>query len=357
MQTIESISTGAVCHQGLVRESNEDRCFFRMFVYTGELGQEQAMIAVVADGMGGHAAGEAASERATQVVASRFSGMSSRNLSRQASPDWPVVMREAFDQTNTEVFEESRRWTGRSGMGTTLTAAVIASDVMHFGHVGDSRIYLIRNGGIMRVTQDHTWVARRVREGRMTAREAETSERRGQLTEVIGLRDTVRPEIDSIGLRPGDVIVLCTDGLTEMISDAEILAVARAGFDAQRTAARLVAAANRAGGHDNIAVVVIRCHAVQARGKSLPPKQKRKRSRKVMLAFAVVMALILTDVVYILSRYAEGGSGRRSVTQSLPQHRPQDKSLPELGGAVVGDIESGRPILDMGGRPVEVEGR
>lgn len=357
IKTIESISAGAASDPGRVRESNEDRCFFRTFVYTGELGPESALVAAVADGMGGHAAGEAASERATQVVAARFSGMSSRNLSRQTSPDWPLLMQEAFHQANRDVHEEARRWSGRTGMGTTLTAVVIAGDMLYLGHVGDSRAYLIRNGGILRLTQDQTWVAKQVREGRMSPREAERSDRRGQLMEAIGLRESVQPEINAIGLRPGDRIVLCTDGVTEMLSDAEILAVTKSGTDVQHVAARLVAAANHAGGHDNIATVIIDCRAEPPNQRVRVPMLKRRPSRWTIAALAFILALLLADAGYVLVRYSAGGSSKATADVAPRASGSVGSVLPELGERVAPQPEAAVGMVDLGGRPVEVQRR
>lgn len=355
MQVIENIRAGGACDPGLVRDSNEDRCFYRTFIFTGELGQEYGLIASVADGMGGHAAGEAASEKAVQVLASKFSRLPHTEQSRQISPDWPSLLRDAYRQANKEVYDEAARWKGRSGMGTTLTTAIIAGDVMYYAHVGDSRIYLIRNKKIVQLTEDHTWVAKCVRDGRMSRKEAMSSEKRGQLTKAIGISDVVQADIDAVGLRPGDRIVLCTDGITEMLSDAEILSIASAGTDMQKTAARLITAANKAGGYDNSAAVVISCHSEPIKQPIKLPKFKSNRTppKWAVLVLALVIALLLADAAYMAGRYF---AKPKPVATIRPIEPPPPITKHELENAAPPLSEypsSGGVILDLRGKPVE----
>jgi len=281
--------------------------------------------------------------------------MSSRATSRRPSPDWLALIREAFEQANYQVYQEAANWAGRAGMGTTLTGVIIAGDVMYLGHIGDSRAYLIRNGQTLQLTHDHTWVAKRVREGRMSEHEAQTSDRRGQLTDAIGLAAMVHAEIDAIALRPGDRILLCTDGLTETLSDAEILSITGSGKDMQRTAARLAAAANRAGGHDNCAVVVIDCRgAVERRHAPMPGRRSRKRPPPwAVAALTIVAALLLADGVYVFSHYL--GGARPAGAQIAPRPRSASTAGPlwELAPPAE-DTEVNSEMLDLGGRTVEV---
>jgi protein phosphatase len=347
MQTIGSIGAGAACDRGTVRESNEDRCFYRTFSYTGELGPERGVIAAVADGMGGHAAGEAASEMAVQIFAAKFAGMASREMSRQPSPDWPDLLRDAFEEANYEVCSEAARWAGRTGMGTTLTAVVLVDDVMYFAHVGDSRAYIIRNGQMIRLTEDHTWVAKCVRDGKMSQDEAETSDRRGQLTEAIGMRDGIHPQIDAIALRPGDRILMCTDGITEMIPEEETLSICERGSDPQKIAMRLVDSANRAGGFDNIAVVFLECLAERRNQRERARWSPKRLSRNVIVALVIIAALLLADAAYIASRYLSGPqSMRQSVTQPYPA---SDKGAPSPDGNATDP-----QMIDLSGREVGV---
>ncbi|MEN6371065.1 MAG: protein phosphatase 2C domain-containing protein [Armatimonadota bacterium] len=351
MQVIESIRAGGACNPGMVRESNEDRCFYRTFIYTGELGQEYGLIAAVADGMGGHAAGEAASERAVQVLASRFAKVSTSDQSRQISPDWPSLLRDAFNHANTEVHDEAARWPGRAGMGTTLATVIIAGDVMYFAHVGDSRIYLVRNDRIIRLTEDHTWVAQCVREGRMSAREAETSDRRGQLTRVIGLNDTVQADIDAVGLRPGDRIVLCTDGITEMLSETDISVIAGSRTDMQKAAARLIYAANRAGGYDNSAAVIISCQGEPSKLPVKLPRFNRTPPQWAVLALALIIALLLANGAYLVGRVMshEKVPSDREMTIPLPKHKT------EQSAPLSEHHSDGSGMLDLSGKPVEAD--
>ncbi|MBI2842203.1 MAG: serine/threonine-protein phosphatase [Armatimonadetes bacterium] len=349
--TVAALCAGAACDAGLVRDCNEDRCFFRTFVYTGELGSERGLIAAVADGMGGHAAGEAASERAIQVLASTFSGMSSGRVSRKSSPNWTGLIQEAFNLANSEINREAVKWSGRSGMGTTLTTAAVVDGVLYIGHIGDSRAYLVRNGGMVQLTNDHTWVAKRVREGRMTEEEAKISDRRGQLTEALGLREAIEPDVDAVHLLPGDRIVLCTDGLTEMLSDEEILAAACERGDAQRVAARLVAAANRAGGYDNVAVAVVDCLSEPDGSQFTLPKLPKRTPRWLVALLAVVVALLLADTVFIAQRYDRGP--RPPISQSSPSPASGVETLSGDGSPGVPEIST--EMLDLGRQRVEVE--
>lgn len=349
VQIIETICAGGSCHQGLVRDSNEDRCFYRTFTYTGELGQEQGLMAAVADGMGGHAAGETASERAIQVLGTQFLRIAAGEQSRQISPDWPTMLRDAFLQANTEVHNEANRWSGRSGMGTTLTAAVIAGDVMYLGHVGDSRAYLIRNGKIIRLTEDHTWVAERVKRGQMTASEAELSDRRGQLTQAIGHKDSLQPEIDAIGLRPGDRIILCTDGITEMLCDSDILSICSSGSNVNKIASKLIDTANRAGGYDNSAVVVIDCRSESFRSNLRLPKFPQRSSKWAVAALVLVLLLLLTDGIYLVSKYIGGEDEAEASTPSRSQVKPAG-----LTPSARENWGEGKKMIDLSGNPVEV---
>jgi protein phosphatase len=349
IQVIESICAGGACDPGLIRESNEDRCFYRAFNYTGELGEEQGLIAAVADGMGGHAAGETASERAVQVLAAKFSRIHPGDQSRQVSPDWPTLLREAIQQANKEVYEEAKRWSSLAGMGTTLTAVVIASDVMYIGHVGDSRAYIIRNDKIIALTNDHTWVAQRVRENRMTMEEAKMSDRRGQLTNAIGLKDTVQPDIDAIGLKPGDRIVLCTDGITEMVDDTDILAWSGSSNNPQKSANNLIAAANKAGGLDNSGVVIIRCQGETQRRKIGIPLLKQKPPVWAIAALVLIIILLAVDGIYLASRYMS-----KNNTPAEQLHPHNLRGIDSVSQPAFQQPDSDSSILDLSGKPVEV---
>lgn len=236
------VAAAGATNTGRVREVNED----------SYLVDERQGLYAVADGMGGHQAGEVAS--ATAVEALRASVASGRAIN------------DAIRDANIAVFEKAVDDPGLEGMGTTLTALVVPSfgDQLLIGHVGDSRAYLLRDGELSRVTDDHSLVEELVREGRLTAEQAEVHPQRAIITRALGVDGQVEVDVYTITVRAGDRVVLCSDGLTTMVRDRDVERMARAGNEPQRTAEELIEAANEAGGDDNITVVVVDVLEVEA---------------------------------------------------------------------------------------------
>jgi protein phosphatase len=225
---------GAATDVGRVREGNED----------GYLVDEAVGLMAVADGMGGHRAGEVAS--ATALEALRAAVNSGR----------PV--REAVEDANQAVFAKSLTDTSLMGMGTTLTAGtLVAGGTLMLAHVGDSRAYLLHDGELKQVTLDHSHVEELVREGKLTQAEAAVHPMRSVITRSIGVDEDVDVDVYPVELHPGDRVLLCSDGLSGMVHAETIAAELRREDDPNRAAQRLVDAANAAGGEDNITVVVI----------------------------------------------------------------------------------------------------
>jgi protein phosphatase len=202
----------------------------------------------VADGMGGARAGEVASAIAAEAVeeASDSGEAAEKQLERLARE----ANRRIYDLA---VTDESRR-----GMGTTLTAAKVHGDEVSLGHVGDSRAYLLRDGELEQITRDHSLVAELERTGQITAEAAEHHPQRSIITRALGPESDVEVDTYTIAGRDGDVFLLCSDGLTSMISDAELGSLLRTAGDLQGAADALVRAANQSGGKDNITVVLFR---------------------------------------------------------------------------------------------------
>jgi PPM family protein phosphatase len=223
---------GATTDIGQVREGNEDALLIRDPLYA------------VADGMGGHRGGEVASNLALQTVEQMFT-------ERQGT------LTEQVERANRAVFERSQSDRNVSGMGTTLTAALIEDGAVLLAHVGDSRAYLFRSGQLSLLTEDHTLVRRMVVEGEITETEAENHPHRSILTRALGVDGDVRVDETRIEVQDGDRLLLCTDGLTGMLSDDQIISVLKDVRDPQDAVDRLVRAANRAGGVDNITAVII----------------------------------------------------------------------------------------------------
>jgi serine/threonine protein phosphatase PrpC len=201
----------------------------------------------VADGMGGAQAGEVASRLAAAVLEEA----NGEELSRER-----VV--ELIREANRRVFRRSSEDAAASGMGTTMTVALVESqDTVAIGHVGDSRAYLVRDGRLEQLTEDHSLVAELMRSGKLSPEEAEAHPQRSVITRALGTEPDVDVDAFTVETQPGDVFLLCSDGLTTMISDDEILAVLRdSPGDLDAAARRLVEAANSSGGEDNITVVV-----------------------------------------------------------------------------------------------------
>jgi len=217
---------------GLVREGNEDSYLV-----------DEPLFAV-ADGMGGHRGGEVASQLALETVEKLF---------RKGEGD----LAEQVQEANRAVFERSVEDRQVAGMGTTLTAALVEGDRIRLAHVGDSRAYLLRDGELRRLTEDHTLVHRMVTEGEISETEAEAHPQRSVLTRALGVDMFVDVDDDVVQVRSGDRLLLCTDGLTGMVSEDEIKEMLQHVADPAEAAERLVRSANEAGGVDNITVVIL----------------------------------------------------------------------------------------------------
>jgi PPM family protein phosphatase len=217
-------------HPGRRRRRNEDS-----FVVSPPL-------FAVADGMGGAKAGEIASRLAAAAV-------------REEEADSDNVG-ELIREANRRVFERARDDAATSGMGTTMTLALVEDDHVTIGHVGDSRAYRLRDGALEQLTEDHSLVAELVRSGRLSPEEAEVHPQRSMITRVLGAEADVDVDTFSIDARPGDVFMLCSDGLTTMVEDERIVAAVEENRDdLERAAKQLIADANRSGGEDNVTVV------------------------------------------------------------------------------------------------------
>jgi PPM family protein phosphatase len=207
----------------------------------------------IADGMGGARAGEVASRLAASVLQEA----GGRQLSREELVGLMV-------EANRRVFERSNEDEETSGMGTTMTVAIVAGTTITFGHVGDSRAYRVRGGAIEQLTDDHSLVGELVRSGRLSPEEAEVHPQRSVITRALGTEPDVDVDTFAVEAEPGDLYLLCSDGLTDMLSDAEILRLLDGADDLDAAARRLVEGANSSGGEDNITVVVFELAATDA---------------------------------------------------------------------------------------------
>lgn len=202
----------------------------------------------VADGMGGHAAGEVASELAIESV---------RQILQSSTGAAEELIPAAVRHANATVWHRSRSEPALKGMGTTLTLLKLESGRCVIGHVGDSRCYLFRGKTLRQLTDDHSVVAELVRTGTLSANEALEHPQRNLLTRALGVGPDVKPDILIEEVQPGDKLVLCTDGLTSMLSDDELCEIVSSSLPPDTLASRLVHRANERGGSDNITVVII----------------------------------------------------------------------------------------------------
>jgi serine/threonine protein phosphatase PrpC len=228
------VRIGVSTHPGRKRRHNED-------TYVVE-----PPLFAVADGMGGAKAGEVASGLAA--------GALKEGRSDDMSGEERVV--DLIQEANRRVFRRASEDREASGMGTTMTVALVEPDRVIFGHVGDSRAYLIREGQIEQLTDDHSLVAELVRSGRLSPEEAESHPQRSVITRAVGTEADVDVDTFSIRPEPGDLFLICSDGLTDMVDDETIIkAIEKHRENLDEAAKALVGAANRVGGEDNITVV------------------------------------------------------------------------------------------------------
>ena len=214
----------------------------------------RAPVFVIADGMGGAQAGEVASQLAIMHFSAGLPGEDGDGAQERLA--------RAVQEANAEIHALSERDARRAGMGTTLTAAYVGAGEVSFAHVGDSRAYLLRDGELARITEDHSLVEELLRQGRLTEEEAEEHPQRSIITRALGPEPDVEVDTVTLSAAAGDVYLICSDGLTSMVSEATVAEIMR-GADAITAAAdRLVAAALDAGGRDNVTVVLFRLEDV-----------------------------------------------------------------------------------------------
>ena len=262
------ISWGSRSDVGLVRGHNEDSFFLR------------APLFVVSDGMGGHAAGEVASSIAVETIGERA----------PATAD-DVLLGAAVEAANQAVIKGAEEGIGKPGMGCTATAVLIEKNKMAVAHVGDSRVYVLHHGTLVRVTHDHSYVEELVDSGQITADEARTHPSRSIITRALGSDPDMYADHFSLEVNDGDRVILCSDGLSSMISDSELEAVAVSSATPQQAADNLVAAALTAGGADNVTVVVV---DVLNDGLADAARQRLlRRAAGVSGVIAAVLAVVL----------------------------------------------------------------
>jgi PPM family protein phosphatase len=239
---------------GMKRDHNEDSFYLPM----GE------RLAIVADGMGGHASGEIASRMAVETIVSYF-----KETEGEQQLTWPFKvdrghnqpinrMNTAIKLANQQIFDEAERKSEWHGMGTTVVSTLFLDDVLIVGHVGDSRLYRVREGGIDQITEDHSLLNDYIRMKKLSETEIATFPHKNVIVRALGMKSSVQVDILVEHPRIGDLYLLCSDGLSGMVSDTEIAGFAIEEPDLDKLCDRLIGAANENGGVDNITVVCAR---------------------------------------------------------------------------------------------------
>ena len=234
----------ATSDTGRIREQNEDFCF----ASDRPVGRLNNLF-IVCDGMGGHNAGEYASEGAVSLMV--------REIERNNTIDPYDALGQGIEAANRAIHKRSIDDPAKAGMGTTLVAATIYSEKLYVANVGDSRLYMYGDNGLIQVTRDHSYVEEMVRKGLITRDEARVHRDRNKITRAVGVLENVRIDYFDVPIKPGMQILLCTDGLTGMLSDAQIDKVLAGTDPVQDKALTLIRMANDSGGNDNITVVLI----------------------------------------------------------------------------------------------------
>ncbi|WP_350454661.1 Stp1/IreP family PP2C-type Ser/Thr phosphatase [Slackia heliotrinireducens] len=261
------LTFGSRTDVGLVRDHNEDSLVVR------------APFFAVADGMGGHAAGEVASEIAVQTLSAEApSTADADNLAR------------AVVSANRNIIRAAQSGKGRKGMGTTVTAAIVEGKRLVVAQVGDSRAYLLHEGSLQRITRDHSLVADLVESGQITEEEARVHPNRSVITRALGSDSHTLPDIYELNVNPGDRLMICSDGLSSMVPDEGLEKILAGIADPQACADKLVAAALREGGHDNVTTIVVDIPGDEERVRRRVSRKSRISAIFGLIIFLAVIA-------------------------------------------------------------------
>ncbi|MDT7524111.1 Stp1/IreP family PP2C-type Ser/Thr phosphatase [Rhodoferax sp. TBRC 17198] len=242
---------------GRCRENNEDSVAF----------DDQALVAVLADGMGGYNAGEIASGMATAFIKAELSRWLSEAGANAQIRDIRRAMEICVDNANIAIYNSANANPSFAGMGTTLVLGVIKDGRLLVGHIGDSRCYRIRQGRMEQITKDHSLLQEQMDAGLITPEQAAGSPIKNLVTRALGVEQGVMLEVNEFSIEPGDVYLMCSDGLSDMVSDEVIVRIACEDLRLEPLAEHLILAANECGGRDNISVLLVAAgEAVEKKG-------------------------------------------------------------------------------------------
>lgn len=303
------IIIGNATDKGRIRELNED--------YMAHFGTAAGYCIVICDGMGGLAAGDVASQNATAAI-QQYLQDSSNQVSNPA-----LLLTNAIEFANFQL-KQMAKDPSVSDMGTTCVLLLIKNGWLYTAHAGDSRAYLIRNKKIKQLTKDHSSVQQMVDRGIITQEEAKTSHKRNEIVKAIGVFDKVQPDVTKkpVPLHKNDKILLCTDGLTTHVEDAEIFEIILSSSDVQTAAVSLVEKANEKGGTDNITVQLI-----DYTGKTQSDKLKPFRKRAIItLSVCILLALLFWGYTNykgnIVNKKANANSTTNQENKDTANHNP-----------------------------------
>ncbi|HEY9726836.1 MAG TPA: Stp1/IreP family PP2C-type Ser/Thr phosphatase [Chroococcales cyanobacterium] len=226
---------------GLLRTVNQDDYYI----------DPQGRFFIVADGMGGHAGGQEASQLATEAIQTYL------EKHWQSAATSEELLEQALLEANQAILQDQQSHPERSDMGTTAVVVMFRQEQPWLAHVGDSRLYRFRGSHLEQITEDHTWVARAMKAGDLTPEQARMHPWRHVLSQCLGRKDLPKIEVQPMDVQPGDRLLLCTDGLTEELSDDLIKSSLQASLKGEEIATRLIEAAKEKGGRDNITVVIV----------------------------------------------------------------------------------------------------
>ena len=297
------LNVAAVSHPGMSGKNNEDRYSVSAFSTTDEP-PLPSLLAIIADGIGGHRAGEIAAEIAIETISQVVAASDGSQPER--------ILQEAIQRASQAIYQQAQNDLNQRGMGSTCACCWIVGERLHTATVGDSRIYLVRNGVIQQISTDHTWVQEAIDQGSLAPGQAKDHPNAHVIRRYLGSRQPVIPDMrlklnslendrqaetnQGFTLKPGDRMLLCSDGLTDLVEDHEIL-----GYLQTRTLdaalEQLVMLSNQRGGHDNITIIAIQFP--EELGSQPPglPQKKQARSRvstcAIILSIGVVIALLI----------------------------------------------------------------
>ena len=231
--------------KGILRSSNEDACFVLL----------HDKVYILADGVGGGNSGEIASRTAVSEIANYVVKHPLSHLLDK----YEIVgyMRDAFEAANTKIYDMARAHEENFGMATTAIIVYVNKGKAYIGNIGDSRVYLYRNGDYLQLTEDHTYVNTLVKAGILSREEADQDERKNVIIKALGAEPTVEPDFFQVEVKKGDILLACSDGLYDEVCDEEIVQLIKEKDNMNELAAELIARANRNGGRDNITIITL----------------------------------------------------------------------------------------------------